>query len=163
MDFYLNGSKVMTKTRAPFDADLNLGPLPRKQMIRVVAYGPNGRAVGEDEYIVNEGREVFRVRILSPEKGAKATGPTQVVAAVAVPEGRTLQKIEFYSNETRVATLYQAPWEQTVNISATRSRSATSGSSARSKTGPSPRTCATSTRRPTSPRSRSTRSSSTRP
>jgi Ca-activated chloride channel family protein len=121
VDFYLNGSKVMTKTRAPFEADLNLGPLPRKQTVRVVAYGPNGRAVGEDEYIVNEGREVFRVRILSPEKGAKATGPTRVVAAVSVPEGRTLQKIEFYSNETRVATLYQAPWEQTINLRSTNS------------------------------------------
>ena len=119
VDFYLNGSKMMTKTRAPFDADLNLGPLPRKQVIRVVAYGETGRAVGEDEYIVNEGKEVFRVRILSPEKGAKAGGPTKVVAAVAVPEGKTLQKLEFYSNESRVATLYQAPYEQTVNIKST--------------------------------------------
>ena len=116
VDFYLNGTKVMTKTRAPFDADLNLGPLPRKHTIRVVAYGETGRAVGEDEYIVNEGKEVFRVRILSPEKGAKAAGPTKVVAAVAVPEGKVLQKLEFYSNESRVATLYQAPYEQTVNI-----------------------------------------------
>jgi Ca-activated chloride channel family protein len=116
VDFYLNGSKVLTKTRAPFDADLNLGPLPRKQAIRVVAYGETGRAVGEDEYIVNEGKEVFRVRILSPDKGAKAGGPTKVVAAVAVPEGKVLQKLEFYSNESRVATLYQAPYEQTVNI-----------------------------------------------
>jgi Ca-activated chloride channel family protein len=114
--FYLNGSKVMTKKQLPFDADLNLGPLPRKQVVRAVAYGPAGSPVGEDEYIVNEGREVFRVRILSPEKGAKATGPTVVTAAVAVPEGKTLQKVEFYSNQTRVATLYQAPWEQTINI-----------------------------------------------
>src|SRR6266566_4506407 len=116
VDFYLNGSKMMTKTRPPFDADLNMGPLPRKQTVRVVAYGEAGRAVGEDEYIVNEGKEVFRVRILSPEKGAKAGGPTKVVAAVAVPEGKALQKLEFYSNESRVATLYQAPYEQTVNI-----------------------------------------------
>jgi Ca-activated chloride channel family protein len=116
VDFYLNGSKVMTRTKAPFDADLNMGPLPRKQTIRVVAYGPTGRAVGEDEYIVNEGREVFRVRIMSPEKGDKVTGPTKVVAAIAVPEGKSLQKLEFYSNEARVATLYQAPYEQTVNI-----------------------------------------------
>jgi len=119
VDFYLNGAKVMTKTRAPFDADLNLGPLPRKHTIRVVAFGETGRAVGEDEYIVNEGKEVFRVRILSPEKGAKADGPTKVVAAVAVPEGKALQKLEFYSNESRVATLYQAPYEQTVNIRST--------------------------------------------
>jgi Ca-activated chloride channel homolog len=116
VDFYLNGSKVMTRTRAPYDADLNLGPLPRKQTIRVVAYGPTGRTVGEDEYIVNEGKEIFKIRILTPEKGAKATGATKVVAAVAVPEGKNLQKLEFYSNEARVATLYQAPFEQTVNI-----------------------------------------------
>ncbi len=121
VDFYLNGSKVMTKTRPPFDADLNMGPLPRKQVIRVVAFGDAGRAVGEDEYIVNEGKEVFRVRILSPEKGARVVGPTKVVAAVAVPEGKTLQKIEFYSNETRVATLYQPPWEQIVPIKDTKS------------------------------------------
>ena len=116
VDFYLNGTKVMTKTRAPFDADLNLGPLPRKHTVRVVAYGPSGRTVGEDEYIVNEGREVFRVRILAPEKGSKTSGPTKVVAAVAVPEGKALQKVEFFSNESRVATLYQPPFEQTVNI-----------------------------------------------
>jgi VWFA-related protein len=106
----------MTRTKAPYDADLNLGPLPRKQTIRVVAYGPTGRTVGEDEYIVNEGKEIFKIRIMTPEKGSKVTGPTKVVAAVAVPEGKALQKLEFYSNEARVATLYQAPYEQTVNI-----------------------------------------------
>ena len=116
VDFYLNGAKVMTRTKAPFDADLNLGPLPRKQTIRVVAYGATGRTVGEDEYTVNEGREVFKVRILTPEKGSKVSGPVKVVAVVAVPEGKNLQKMEFFSNEARVATLYQAPYEQTVNI-----------------------------------------------
>jgi Ca-activated chloride channel family protein len=121
VDFYLNGAKVMTKTRPPFDMDLNLGPLPRKHTIRVVAYGPEGRAVGEDEYIVNEGKEVFRVRVLTPEKGARVSGPVKVTAAVAVPEGKALQKLEFYSNETRVATLYQTPYEQTVQIKDTRS------------------------------------------
>jgi len=117
VDFYLNGSKIMTKTRPPFEADLNLGPLPRKHTIRVVAFGTAGRAIGEDEYIVNEGREIFRVRIMSPEKGARVSGPTRVVAAVAVPEGKALQKLEIYSNERRIATLYQAPFEQTVTIS----------------------------------------------
>ncbi|HEY2797129.1 MAG TPA: VWA domain-containing protein [Thermoanaerobaculia bacterium] len=119
VDFYLNGAKIMTRTKAPFDADLNLGPLPRKQTIRVVAYGTAGRSVGEDEYTVNEGREVFRVRITTPDKGSKVSGPTKVVAAIAVPEGKTLQKMEFYNNESRVATLYQAPYEQTMNIKQT--------------------------------------------
>jgi hypothetical protein len=121
VDFYLNGSKVMTKTRPPYAADLNQGPLPRKQTVRVVGYGESGRAVGEDEYTVNEGREVFRVRVMSPMKGARVSGPTKVVAAVVVPEGKNLQKMEFYSNETRIATLYQPPFEQVVNIRSTKS------------------------------------------
>jgi Ca-activated chloride channel homolog len=116
VDFYLNGSKVMTRRKAPFDADLNMGPLPRKQTIRVVAFGPTGRSVGEDEYVVNEGREAFKIRILTPEKGARVTGPTRVLAALVVPEGKQLEKLEFFSNDARVATLYQAPYEQTVTI-----------------------------------------------
>jgi Ca-activated chloride channel family protein len=116
VDFYLNGSKVMTRSRAPFDADLNMGPLPRKQTIRVVAFGPSGRSVGEDEYVVNEGREAFKIRILTPEKGARVTGPTRVLAALVVPEGKQLEKLEFFSNDARVATLYQAPYEQMVTI-----------------------------------------------
>jgi Ca-activated chloride channel family protein len=123
VDFYLNGSKIMTRTKPPYDADLNMGPLPRKQTIRVVAFGPTGRTVGEDEYIVNEGREVFKVRILTPDKGSRVSGPTKVLAAVAVPEGKLLQKMEFYSNEARVATLYQAPYEQTVSIKDSKSLS----------------------------------------
>jgi len=59
------------------------------------------------------------VKIMTPEKGSKVSGPTKVVAAIAVPEGKTLQKMEFYNNESRVATLYQAPYEQTVNIKQT--------------------------------------------
>ncbi len=90
VDFYLNGSKIMTRRKAPYDADLNLGPLPRKQTVRVVAFGPTGRSVGEDEYVVNEGREAFKIRILTPEKGSRVTGPTRVLAAVVVPEGKML-------------------------------------------------------------------------
>ena len=123
VDFYLNGSKIMTRTKAPFDADLNMGPLPRKQTIRVVAFGPTGRSVGEDEYVVNEGREAFKIRILTPEKGAKVTGPTRVLAALVVPEGKQLEKLEFFSNDARVATLYQPPYEQMVSIKDSKSLS----------------------------------------
>jgi len=123
VDFYLNGSKIMTRRKAPYDADLNLGPLPRKQTVRVVAFGPTGRSVGEDEYVVNEGREAFKIRILSPDKGSRVTGPTRVLAAVVVPEGKLLEKLEFYSNDDRVATLYQAPYEQTVTIKDSKSLS----------------------------------------
>jgi Ca-activated chloride channel family protein len=116
VDFYLDGTKVLTRTRQPFDADLNLGPLPRKHTIKAVAYDRQGRAVGEDELSINEGSEAFRVKILSPMRGSKASGPTEVVADATAPEGRKITKLEFYSNETLIATLYQPPWHQIVPI-----------------------------------------------
>jgi Ca-activated chloride channel family protein len=88
-----------------------------------VAFGPTGRSVGEDEYVVNEGREAFKIRILTPDKGSRVSGPTRVLAAVVVPEGKLLEKLEFFSNDARVATLYQAPYEQMVTIKDTKSLS----------------------------------------
>jgi Ca-activated chloride channel homolog len=116
VDFYLDGTRVITRTRPPFDADLNLGPLPRKHTIRVVGYGPTGRSVGEDEMVINAGSESFRVKIISPPKGAKISGSVPVSVAVTTPEGKNLKKLEFYSNETRVATLYGPPYIQTVPV-----------------------------------------------
>jgi Ca-activated chloride channel family protein len=114
VDFYLDGTKMLTRTRGPFQADLNLGPLPRRHEVRVVAYDSRGRSVGEDEIHVNEGSEAFRVKILSPQRGTTASGPTTVIADATAPEVRSIAKMEFYSNETKVATLYQAPWQQIV-------------------------------------------------
>lgn len=114
VDFYLDGTKMLTRTRGPFQADLNLGPLPRRHEVRVVAYDSRGRSVGEDEIHVNEGSEAFRVKILSPRRGTTASGPTTVIADATAPEGRSIAKMEFYSNETKVATLFQPPWQQLV-------------------------------------------------
>ena len=114
VDFYLDGTKIMTRTKEPFQADLNLGPLPRRHEVRVVGYDARGRSVGEDEIHVNEGSESFRVKILSPQRGKTASGPTMVVADATAPEGRSIAKMEFYSNETKVATLFQPPWQQIV-------------------------------------------------
>ncbi len=114
VDFYLDGTKMLTRTRGPFSADLNLGPLPRRHEIRVVAYDARGRSVGEDEIHVNEGSEAFRVKILSPPRGKTASGPTTVIADATAPEGHKIAKMEFYSNEIKVATLFQPPWQQIV-------------------------------------------------
>lgn len=116
VDFYLDNSKTMTRTQPPFDADLNLGPLPRKHTIRAVAYDVKGRDVGEDELTINAGSEAFLVKIISPQRGTKVSGPTMVVADATAPEGRHIEKMDFYANETKIATLYQKPWQQLVPV-----------------------------------------------
>jgi len=115
-EFYLDNTRVMTKRRPPFDADLDLGHLPRKHSVKVIGYAKDGKAIAEDEVILNEGREAFRVRLTAPEKGIALEGPVRVVADVAVPETKRLKDVAIYVNEAKVATLFQSPFQQVVEI-----------------------------------------------
>jgi Ca-activated chloride channel family protein len=115
-EFYLNNTRVVTKRRPPFAADLDLGDLPRKHVVKVIGYSKDGQAIAQDEVILNEGREAFRVRIMSPAKGAQLAGVVRVVADLAVPETKRLEKVEFYVNDRRAATLFQEPFQQVVDV-----------------------------------------------
>ena len=115
-EFFLDSRKVTTDRKPPFEADLDLGDLPRKHAVKVVGYSKAGKPIAEDEMILNEGREAFRVRIATPEKGARLEGATRVAADVAVPETKKLKQVEIYVNERRAATLYQEPFQQVVDV-----------------------------------------------
>jgi Ca-activated chloride channel family protein len=115
-EFYLNNARVVTKRRPPFSADLDLGDLPRKHIVKVIGYAKDGKPIAQDEVVLNEGREAFRLRITHPAKGAKLEGPTRVVADVAVPETKKLMQLEFYVNDRRSAVLFQEPFQQLVDV-----------------------------------------------
>lgn len=115
-EFYLDSVRIATKRRPPFAVDLDLGELPRRHLVKVVAHAKDGKVLGEDEMTLNEGREAFRVRILAPDKGAKLSGPVRVAADVAIPETKELSEVEFYVNEKRAAVLKQPPWVKVVDV-----------------------------------------------
>ena len=115
-EFYLNSTRIVTKRRPPFAADLDLGELPRKHVVKVIGYAKDGKPIAQDEVTLNEGREAFRLRIMQPAKGVKLEGATRIVADVAVPETKHLQQVEFFVNDKRAAALYQEPFEQVVDV-----------------------------------------------
>jgi Ca-activated chloride channel homolog len=84
-----------------------------------VALDAHDQVITGDEIVVNTGTDPFRVRIASPRIAPKLSGPTKVEVDVRVPEGKQLGSIELYWNEQRVATMYDPPFVQTVNIPAT--------------------------------------------
>ncbi|HVE71820.1 MAG TPA: VWA domain-containing protein [Thermoanaerobaculia bacterium] len=119
VEFYLDGKKVATRRTPPYKLDLDFGTMPRSRHVRVVAIDSHGATITGDEIVVNTGTDPFRVRIASPRVAPKLSGPTKVEMEVKVPEGKELNAIELYWNETRVATLYDPPFVQTVNIPGT--------------------------------------------
>ncbi len=116
VEFYLDGRKVMSKRQAPYALDLDLGSVPQVHRVRVLALNDKGEMIAGDDAILNSGNDPFRVRIVSPRIARKLHGPTRVEVAVSVPEGKQLDKLELFLNDTRVATLYGPPYTQVVDV-----------------------------------------------
>lgn len=116
VEFWLDGKKVAVRRTPPYALDLDFGTVPRSRRIRAVAIDSHGQPITGDEIVVNTGTDPFRVRIAHPRIAPKLSGPTRVQIDVRVPEGKELGSVELYWNETRVSTMYDPPFVQTVNI-----------------------------------------------
>ncbi|HVT61759.1 MAG TPA: VWA domain-containing protein [Thermoanaerobaculia bacterium] len=116
--FFLDGKEMLTKARPPFGVELNLGKLPRSREVRAVAYDAAGREVASDTLLLNAPKQRFAVRLLEPQAGVAYRGRVTARAEVRLPDGASLERLELFANDDRVATLYQPPFVQTVPLPA---------------------------------------------
>lgn len=114
VEFSFDGKSLFRKRTPPFSVELDLGNLPRMRSLTAVARDVDGNEVARDELMLNSGSHRFEVRLQEPRKGRTYTGSLRAVADVLVPDGRSIEKVEFYLNEKLVAALYQPPWEQPI-------------------------------------------------
>jgi VWFA-related protein len=112
--FALDGKPVLTKKKPPYSVELDLGSLPRPRRLTVSAFGVDGRQIASDELLVNSAGHRFRVRLVEPQRGQRYQGSLLARIEPEVPDGQTLDRIELFLNESRVATLYQAPFTQPI-------------------------------------------------
>jgi len=116
VDFHLDNVVVGRRRRAPFHLDVDLGSLPRPRTIRVVARDVNGKEIGSDELVLNESRDLLKVRIVRPPKGLRSSGPTRVEAQVIIPEGHELENLQFFLNDIPVTRLFGPPFVATLDV-----------------------------------------------
>ncbi len=118
--FYLDGKALLTKGRPPWSVDVNLGDLPVPHTVRAVGLDEAGREVAADQLEINAAAQRFAIHLLEPRPGsglvakaaATASAPRRARAEVRVPDGRTLDRVEIFVDDRRIATLYQAPFLQ---------------------------------------------------
>lgn len=110
--FALDGDPVLTKRRPPYTVELDLGKVPRARNLSVTGYDAEGQEVARDEMLVNAGGSRFSIDLVEPRKGRSYTDSLRAEAQVQTPEGVEPERVEFFLNETKVATLYQEPWVQ---------------------------------------------------
>ena len=116
VEFFLDNKLVLAKNRAPFEVELDLGPVPRFATIMAVALDARGTEIDRKQLSLNVGRERFLVR-LQPVSAADRVGEkVRTVARVNVPPDRKLEKVELYWNELLAATLYAPPFEAWLTV-----------------------------------------------
>ncbi len=108
----LDGKPVMSKRGAPYSVELDLGPDPRLHRLAAVALGAKGEELASDELRLNAGPHRFSLRLVEPQPGRTYRTSLRAQAEVEVPEGETLERVEIFLNEDRMATLYQPPFAQ---------------------------------------------------
>lgn len=108
--FVLDGKPVLTKRAPPYSVELDLGSVPRTHSLVATAYDAQGGVLAGDELAINATSNRFRVHLVEPRAGKRYEASLLARAAVEVPEGETLERVELYLNEARIATLYQPPW-----------------------------------------------------
>ncbi len=112
--FSLDGQAVLRKNRPPYSVELDLGQVPRTRNLLATAFDAAGEEVASDEILVNASTHRFSVRLIEPRRGKHYRQSLRAEALVEVPEGASLDRVEFFLNETRVATLYQEPFTQPI-------------------------------------------------
>jgi VWFA-related protein len=112
--FSLDGKPVLTKRRPPYSVELDLGALPRPRRLTVAGFDAKGSQVAGDEMLINSAANRFQVRLAEPQRGKKYENSLLARAEVSVPDGQTVERVEFYLNEALVATAYQEPYQQPI-------------------------------------------------
>ncbi|MCY3933727.1 MAG: VWA domain-containing protein [Acidobacteria bacterium] len=116
VSFLLDETAVLRKAHAPFSVELDLGDFPRPRTLRVEGVGENGDVLAWDEMAINAGDHSFTVRLIEPRRGGSYVSSLRARAEVEVPEGTTLDRLEFYVNENLSSTLYQKPFIQPIQL-----------------------------------------------
>ncbi|HEY4597639.1 MAG TPA: GWxTD domain-containing protein, partial [Thermoanaerobaculia bacterium] len=109
--FSLDGKPVLTKRALPFSVELDLGTSPRTRTLAVAAFDVQGNTLATDELQINAAPgNRFRVHLVEPQQGKRYQSSLLARAEVEVPQDETLERVELYLNDARIATLYQPPW-----------------------------------------------------
>ncbi len=116
ISFLLDDREIVRKTRPPFGVEIDLGSFPRPRTLRAEGLDELGEVLAWDELPINAGEQRFSVRLIEPRRGTRHATSLRARADLTMPDGASLDRLEFYLNENLSATLYQEPFVQPIQL-----------------------------------------------
>lgn len=114
--FYLDNSFIAQKNNPPFNIEIDLGAIPLPHILEAVGLDKEGNEIVRDLLFLNQGIDVFKVKILSPKGKLIYYKNVLFQAEVIKPEGKKIEKLEVYEGDTLLLEFLSPPFEGDISI-----------------------------------------------
>ena len=116
VEFWLEDKKILVKNRAPYEVELDLGKVPKKQTLKALGFDAQGNFIDADAWAINEKDSRLSVRLLELPKQKSAGDMVELKVAVQSMAGGIAKKLELYLDDQKVKEWTQPPYVAMVPV-----------------------------------------------
>jgi len=113
VEFYLDGARVAEDSSPPFAATIALGSAPRVHTIAAKAFDVRNALLGEESATINEVTDGLSVHLVAPPS---IESHASIRVEARPPAGATIESVELYWSETKLATLTAPPYRYELTL-----------------------------------------------
>jgi Ca-activated chloride channel homolog len=110
VEFWLEDKKILVKNRAPYEVELDLGKVPKRQTLKALGFDAQGNFVDADAWAINEKDSRLTVRLLELPKQKSAGDLVELKVAVQAMAGGVATKLELWLDDHKVKEWAEPPY-----------------------------------------------------
>ncbi|MFL6248624.1 MAG: VWA domain-containing protein [Thermoanaerobaculia bacterium] len=107
VEFWVEGKKVQARNSPPYNAELDLGTLPKRVEVRAVGYDAQGRYVDADAFVVNERDTPMELKIT---RTVTPDGVSHFKLSLQNPKGTTVKNVILYASDQKLIEWTRPPY-----------------------------------------------------
>jgi Ca-activated chloride channel family protein len=107
VEFWVEGKKVLARNAPPYNAELDLGTLPKRVEVRAVGYDAQGRYVDADAFVVNERDTPLELKITRTQT---PDGLSHFKLSIQNPKNTSIKNVVLYAGDQKLHEWMRPPY-----------------------------------------------------
>lgn len=107
VEFFVEGKKILARNSPPYNAELDLGKLPKRVEVKAVGYDAQGRYVDADAFIVNERDTPLELKITRTQT---PDGVSHFKLSLQNPKGTFVKNVILYLGDDKLMEWTRPPY-----------------------------------------------------
>jgi Ca-activated chloride channel homolog len=110
VEFWLENKKILVKNRPPYEVEVDLGKVPKRQTLKALGFDAQGNILDEDAWAINEKDSRLTVRLLELPKQKSEGDLVELKVAVQAMAGGSMKKLELWLDDLMVKEWTEPPY-----------------------------------------------------